>query len=154
VVPPFLGPYVASKTAADALAQVTAYEVGQLGIETTIVMPGPFTQGTEHFPNASHAGDAERAAGYAILDPLVARNEEATTGLFPHPAEAQPQAVADEIARVLALPFGTRPFRTVVDFSQAHVDEVNAVMRSAQEEFVTRLGFPQLLRVKPVPTSG
>jgi NAD(P)-dependent dehydrogenase (short-subunit alcohol dehydrogenase family) len=149
VVPPFLGPYVASKTAADALAQVTAYEVGQLGIETTIVMPGPFTQGTEHFPNASHAGDAERAAGYAILDPLVARNEEATTGLFANPEEAHPQAVADEIARALDLPFGARPFRTVVDFSQAHVDEVNAVMRRAQEEFVTRMGFPQLLEVSP-----
>jgi NAD(P)-dependent dehydrogenase (short-subunit alcohol dehydrogenase family) len=45
VVPPFLGPYVASKFAFDALAMTTAYEVSQFGIETTIVMPGPFTQG-------------------------------------------------------------------------------------------------------------
>jgi hypothetical protein len=35
----------------------------------------------------------------------------------------------------------------VVDFSQAHVEEVNEVMRRAQEEFVTRLGFPELLSV-------
>jgi NAD(P)-dependent dehydrogenase (short-subunit alcohol dehydrogenase family) len=148
VVPPFLGPYVASKAAADALAQVTAYEVGQFGIETTIVMPGPFTQGTEHFPNASHAGDGDRAAAYASLDPLVARNEEATAGLFPVDADADPQAVADEITRILTLPVGTRPFRTVVDFSQAHVEEVNRVLRRAQEEFVTRLGFAELLEVK------
>jgi NAD(P)-dependent dehydrogenase (short-subunit alcohol dehydrogenase family) len=153
VAPPFLGPYVASKTAADSLATVTAYEVGQLGIETTIVMPGPFTQGTEHFPNASHAGDAERAAGYGDLDQLVARNEKATEGLFPPDVDAHPQAVAEEIARVLALPAGTRPFRTVVDFSDAHVDEVNAVMRKAQEEFVTRLGFGELLHVKREPAA-
>ncbi|MFF9279054.1 SDR family oxidoreductase [Streptomyces griseosporeus] len=148
VVPPFLGPYVASKFAADALAQVTAYEVGQLGIETTIVMPGPFTQGTEHFPNAGHAGDGERTRAYAELDPLVARNEQATEGLFPPGVDAHPRAVAEEIARVLALPYGTRPFRTVVDFSQAGVEEVNEVLRRAQEDFVTRLGFGELLRVK------
>jgi NAD(P)-dependent dehydrogenase (short-subunit alcohol dehydrogenase family) len=147
VVPPFLGPYVASKTGADALAQVTAYEVNPLGIETTIVMPGPFTQGTEHFPNASHAGDAERAAGYAELDPMVARNEEATESLFPADVDAHPRAVAEEITRVLALPVGTRPLRTVVDFSQAGVEDVNTVMRHAQEEFVTRMGFGELLHV-------
>ncbi|CAL9645962.1 SDR family oxidoreductase [Streptomyces sp. enrichment culture] len=147
VLPPFLGPYVASKTAADALAQVTAYEVNPLGIETTIVMPGPFTQGTEHFPNASHAGDTARSAGYAQLDPLVARNEEATEGLFPEGVDAHPRAVAEEITRVLGLPAGTRPFRTVVDFSQADVEEVNAVMRRAQERFLTRLGFGELLNV-------
>ncbi|MEV7075793.1 SDR family oxidoreductase [Streptomyces sp. NPDC093990] len=148
VVPPFLGPYVASKFAADALAQVTAYEVGQFGIETTIVMPGPFTQGTDHFPNASRAGDAERTRAYAALDAMVARNEEATEGLFPPGVDAHPRAVAEEIVRVLALPAGTRPFRTVVDFSQAGVEEVNEVLHRAQEQFVTRLGFGELLHVK------
>lgn len=147
VAPPFMGPYVASKTAEDALAQVTAYEVSQFGIETTIVMPGPFTQGTQHFPNASHASDQERSRAYAALDPLVARNEEATSALFPPGVDAHPRAVAEEITRILALPAGTRPFRSVVDFSNAGVEEVNEVMRQAQEQFVTRLGFGQLLHV-------
>ncbi|MEU6204141.1 SDR family oxidoreductase [Micromonospora musae] len=148
VVPPFLGPYVASKFAADALAQVTAYEVGQFGIETTIVMPGPFTQGTEHFPHADHAADRQVAEAYSALDPMVARNEEATESLFRPGVDADPAAVADEIARVLALPAGTRPFRTVVDFTDAGVDEVNQVVRKAQESFLTRMGFGQLLQVK------
>jgi NAD(P)-dependent dehydrogenase (short-subunit alcohol dehydrogenase family) len=151
VVPPFLGPYVASKFAADALAQVTAYEVGQLGIETTVVMPGPFTQGTEHFPNADRAHDDGRTRAYAALDPMVARNEEATEGLFPPGVDAHPRAVAEEIVRVLALPAGTRPFRTVVDFSQAGVEEVNEVLRRAQEDYDTRLGFGELLHVRTAP---
>ncbi|MGI5146322.1 SDR family NAD(P)-dependent oxidoreductase [Plantactinospora sp. CA-294935] len=50
VVPPFLGPYVASKFAVDALAQVTAYEVGQLGIETIIVMPRSLHPGHRVLP--------------------------------------------------------------------------------------------------------
>ncbi|WP_426242043.1 SDR family oxidoreductase [Nocardioides sp. LHG3406-4] len=147
VVPPFLGPYVASKFAADALAQVTSYELNPLGIETTIVMPGPFTQGTEHFPNASHAGDPERNKGYAELDSLVERNVEATEQLFTPGVDAHPRAVAQEIVRVLALEPGTRPFRTVVDFTDAGVERVNEVMAEAQRRFIERMGFGELLHV-------
>ncbi len=147
VVPPFLGPYVASKFAFDALAMVTAYEVSQFGIETTIVMPGAFTKGTEHFPNASHASDDGVTRAYAGLDELVARNEAATTAMFRPDADADPVTVADEITRILALPVGAKPARSVVDFLDSGVEEVNAVFRHAQEQFVTRLGFEQLLTV-------
>lgn len=64
--PPFLGPYVATNAAFDALALVT-YEVSQFTIETTIVMPAAFTRGTEHFPNAGHASDAAGSEAYAVL---------------------------------------------------------------------------------------
>jgi NAD(P)-dependent dehydrogenase (short-subunit alcohol dehydrogenase family) len=108
-MPPFLGPYVASKAAFDALAQETSYEVSQLGIETTIIMPGAFTRGTEHFPNASHASDQAVSAAYAALDPIVARNEEATARLIAPGADADPATVAAEITRILALPAGAKP---------------------------------------------
>jgi NAD(P)-dependent dehydrogenase (short-subunit alcohol dehydrogenase family) len=143
VLPAFFGPYVASKIAGDVLAQATAYEVGQFGIETTIVMPGPFTQGTDHFPNASRAGDEGRSHAYAALDHLVAGLADATEALLR--PEAHPRAVADEIARILALPTGSRPFRSVVDFTDAGVEQVNAVMFEAQQRFNTRLGFGDLL---------
>jgi NAD(P)-dependent dehydrogenase (short-subunit alcohol dehydrogenase family) len=152
VIPPFLGPYVASKIAADALAQVTAYEVGRFGIETTIVMPGPFTQGTEHFPNASQASDTERTKAYASLDSLAARNAAGTEALFAPGVDAHPRAVADEIVRVLALPVGTRPFRTVVDFTDAGIEEVNEVLHQAQERFLTRMGFGELMHVESPST--
>jgi NAD(P)-dependent dehydrogenase (short-subunit alcohol dehydrogenase family) len=148
VVPPFMGPYVAAKFAVDALAQVTAYEVGQLGIETTIVTSGPFTHGTEHFPNASHPSDQTRTAGYAVLDPLVAATPDATAALFPPNSDFHPVAVAEEITRVLALPDGTRPFRTVVDFTNAGVERVAEANRKAAADYLTRLGCGELLHVK------
>jgi NAD(P)-dependent dehydrogenase (short-subunit alcohol dehydrogenase family) len=148
VVPPFLGPYVASKFAFDALAQVTAYDVSQFGIETTIVMPGAFTEGTEHFPHASRASDTETGAAYSALDPLVARNEAATASLVEPGVEADPVAVADEITRVLRLPVGQKPLRTVVDFTQSHVEVVTDAARRAQESFLTRMGFGQLLQLQ------
>jgi NAD(P)-dependent dehydrogenase (short-subunit alcohol dehydrogenase family) len=146
-VPPFLGPYVAAKFAFDALAQTTSYEVSPLGIETVIVMPGPFTQGTEHFPNATRPADAEIASAYAVLDPLVARYGEATESLFAPGPSPDPVTVAEEIGRVLALPRGQRPFRTVVDFTRANVAEVNAVADASARDFIESMGFGQLLQL-------
>ncbi len=146
--PPFLGPYVASKAAFDALAVVTSYEAAQFGIETSIVMPGAITQGTEHFPNASRASDAEVTAAYAHLDPLVARNEEATASLVRPGVNADPQGVAEEISRVLALPRGKKPFRTVVDFTEAGVDHVMAFSDLTREAFVNRMGFEETLHLQ------
>lgn len=51
-VPPFLAPYTAAKAAFDSYAESMAWDVGQYGIETTILMPGVCFDGTEHFPKA------------------------------------------------------------------------------------------------------
>ena len=141
-VPPFLGPYVASKFAFDALAITTAYEVSQFGIETTIVLPGPFTHGTEHFPNASHASDQDVTAAYSALDPLVARNEDATNGMFDPAVSADPAAVATEITRILSLPTGKKPFRSVVDFT----DSGSRAGRRGHGEIMPRLRQPHGVR--------
>ncbi|WP_199538879.1 SDR family NAD(P)-dependent oxidoreductase [Desertihabitans brevis] len=147
--PPFLGPYVASKAAFDSLAVMTSYEVSQFGIETTIVMPGAIPQGTNHFGGASPASDTAVSAEYALLDPLVARTHAAHDGLFKPGATADPQEVAAEISRVLSLPRGEKPFRSVVDASHAGVDHVVAFADLTREAFVRRLGFAETLELKP-----
>ncbi|WP_280402371.1 SDR family NAD(P)-dependent oxidoreductase [Nocardia carnea] len=146
--PPFLGPYAASKAAFDSLAVVTSYEAAQFGIETSIVMPGVITRGTNHFADAGHAGDEQVKAQYAELDPLVARTHEAHEQLFPPGTTADPQRVADEIARILALPAGRKPFRSVVDAAQAGVDHVMAFSDLTREAFVRRLGYAETLELK------
>jgi len=55
--PPFLAPYFAAKAGMDALAQSYALELARFGIETTIVVPGAFTKGTEHFNHAARPAD-------------------------------------------------------------------------------------------------
>lgn len=151
---PFLAPYVASKAAFDALARVMSYETAHFGIETTIVMPGAFTRGTAHFPNASQASDGEIAAAYAALAPLVEQNEQATERLFAPGSDPDPDTVADEIARLLALPRGEKPLRTVIDFTHANskapsVEDVNATAEAHQADFVKRMGFGELLALGP-----
>ena len=147
-LPPFLAPYIASKAAFDILAATTAYEVGRFGIDTTIIMPGPFTSGAVHFLNASHASDKAVAAEYATLDPMVARNETATSSLFKPGVNADRKAVADEVLRLIALPIGQKPIRTVVDFTEAGVQQICDVSTECQRENLTRMGFAELLTVK------
>lgn len=147
-VPPFLGPYVASKAAFDVLAQATRYEVAPLGIESVIVMPGPFTRGTAHFLNAGHASDTAVAEGYAELDPLVARNLEATNSLFAPGVAADPVVVADEITRILALPFGERPFRSIVDLTRFSVDGIVEQSEAHIREAMTHMEFQTIPTTK------
>jgi NAD(P)-dependent dehydrogenase (short-subunit alcohol dehydrogenase family) len=115
-VPPFLGPYVVSKFAFDALAQVTAYEVAPYGIETVIVMPGAFTRGTNHFAHASGPADVSVTAEYADLDhyvanygEYVANYGEATEGLFVPGSDPDPVSVADEDDSAFFTVAGTAP---------------------------------------------
>src|SRR5262245_39100176 len=62
--PPYLGPYFAAKAAEDALAVSYAAELTRFGIETTIVVPGSFTTGTNHFANAGSAADTDVVTAY------------------------------------------------------------------------------------------
>ena len=55
--PPYLAPYFAAKAAMDAMAISYAGELARWGVETTIVVPGSFTTGTNHFAHAGQPDD-------------------------------------------------------------------------------------------------
>lgn len=142
--PPFLGPYGAAKAAMDSLAVSLSYEVARFGIETAIMVPGAFTRGTEHFPSAGKPLDTARAAAYARYDGVLDQVGERLDALTP--PEADPQAVADELVRLVGLPRGQRPFRTVVDFVGDGAREVLEVAEAVRVDFARRIGIADLLR--------
>lgn len=143
--PPFLGPYGAAKAAMDSLAVSLSYELTRFGIETSIVVPGAFTHGTEHFPSAGKPADAERVAAYARYDSVRDKVGERLTALTP--ANADPQAVADEVVRIVGLPVGSRPARSVIDFVGDGAEEVLEVAERVRIEFARRLGIEDLLTI-------
>jgi len=142
--PPFLGPYAAAKAAMDSLAITLSYEVARFGIETSIVVPGAFTKGTAHFPNAGKPVDTVTAAAYARYDGLMDQVGARLSALMPD--DADPAAVADEIARIVHLPAGTRPFRSVVDFIDDGAAAVTEVAERVREDFAKRIGIADLLK--------
>ncbi|MFN3809018.1 MAG: SDR family oxidoreductase [Roseateles asaccharophilus] len=126
IVTPFLVPYITGKYALDALAEVTAYELNPLGIETVIVMPGIFPDGTSHFHTAAFPADAGRVDGYAKVQADYDQLDRGLRNLL-RGNDAPVQAVADEISRVLALPKGDKPMRTTVDFGDYGSEAIDAV---------------------------
>ena len=58
--PPYLSPYFAAKAGMDALAVQYARELSRWGIETSIVVPGAFTRGTNHFAHSGKPADTAR----------------------------------------------------------------------------------------------
>ena len=144
--PPFMGPYGAAKAAMDSLAVTLAYEIARFGIETSIVVPGAFTQGTDHFPSAGNPADAATAAAYSRYDGVMDRIGERLSALTP--GDADPQAVADEIVRIVGLPAGQRPMRSVIDFVGDGAKDVFAVSERVRIDFARRIGMADLLEAK------
>ncbi|WP_204252032.1 SDR family oxidoreductase [Phyllobacterium zundukense] len=146
--PPFMGPYAAAKAAMDSLAITLSYEIARFGIETSIVVPGAFTRGTSHFPTAGKPADASRAAAYDRYDGIMDQVGERLSALTPD--DADPKAVADEIVRIVGLPAGSRPARSVIDFVGDGAKEVIELAEEVRTDFARRIGIADLLQAKVV----
>ena len=143
--PPYLAPYFAAKAGMDALAVSYARELARWGIESSIVVPGAFTQGTNHFAHAGQPSDAAVAKAYAD-GPTADLADVALRGLAAlEPADADPQAVAAAIVGVVDAPYGRRPFRVHVDPAQDGAEVVNGVADRVRAELLRRIGLGDLL---------
>jgi NAD(P)-dependent dehydrogenase (short-subunit alcohol dehydrogenase family) len=144
--PPFMGPYGAAKAAMDSLAVTLAYELARFGVETSIVVPGAFTSGTDHFPSAGKPADSARAQAYARYDGMMDQIGARLSALTP--PDADPKAVADEVVRIVGMEKGTRPMRSVIDFVGDGAAQVLAVSERVRIEFAKRIGMGDLLEAK------
>ncbi|WP_027683335.1 SDR family oxidoreductase [Rhizobium leguminosarum] len=144
--PPYLSPYFAAKAAMDSLAVSYAGELTRWGIETSIIVPGAFTKGTNHFAHSGSPADTARAAEYNE-GPYKGVPEQALQGLAAlEPADADAGAVAVAIVDVVGKPFGTRPFRVHIDPSEDGAEIVNGVADRVRAELFRRIGLEDLLK--------
>ena len=144
--PPYLSPYFAAKAGMDALAVQYARELSRWGIETSIIVPGAFTSGTNHFAHSGRPADEARAAEYQA-GPYKGFGEliqKAFAEIVPPDADAS--LVGGAIVKVVDAPFGKRPFRVHVDPSQDGADITFAVMDRVRSEMLHRVGMSDLLQ--------
>ena len=146
--PPYLSPYFAAKAAMDALAVQYARELTRWGIETSIIVPGAFTGGTNHFAHSGRPADASRVAEYEAgpNKGLGDQIQKAFAAIVPPDADVN--AVADAIAKVVDMPFGKRPFRVHIDPTQDGADVAFAVIDRVRTEMLHRVGLSDLLSPK------
>ncbi|CCW19059.1 Dehydrogenases with different specificities (related to short-chain alcohol dehydrogenases) [Sphingobium indicum BiD32] len=144
--PPYLAPYFAAKAAMDALAVSYASELARWGVETTIVVPGAFTKGTNHFAHAGAPGDERRAEEYANGPTADIADISMKGQIAAEPADADPEEVARVMVKVVETPFGKRPFRVHIDPSDDGAEVVNAVADRMRIEVLHRFGLGDLLK--------
>ena len=145
--PPYLAPYFASKAGMDAMAVVYARELVRWGVETTIVVPGAFTGGTNHFANSGRPADTTIVAEYEA-GPYKGFADDVMKGFASIvPPDADASAVADAIVKIVDTPFGKRPFRVHVDPTEDGAEVTNMVMDRVRAELLRRIGLGDLLQV-------
>ena len=149
--PPYLSPYFAAKAGMDALAVQYARELSRWGIETSIVVPGAYTRGTNHFANSGRPADTARVAEYEA-GPYAGFAEQIQSALGRIvPQDADPHAVADAIVDIVDKPFGERPFRVHIDPSDDGAAVAFGVIDRVRNEMLNRVGFSDLLKVRVKP---
>lgn len=144
--PPYLSPYFAAKAAMDSLAVQYSRELARWGIETTIVVPGAFTKGTNHFAHSGGPADTARLAEYEA-GPYKGFMTELPQALAATvPEDADPAGVAERIVAAVDAPFGTRPFRIHYDPAEDGASVGFAVLDRVRSEFLHRVGLEDLLK--------
>ncbi|XTI86585.1 SDR family oxidoreductase [Cenococcum geophilum] len=117
---PLLGPCSVAKAATDSLA-------------TTIMVPGMFMRGTNHFANAGKLEDG----GQTLRG--VEKNMQPSTDLV---------VVAEAIVKVVQAPEGKKPFRVHIDSFRDGSEEVNGLSDRKREGLFDRLELEGLLKRK------
>lgn len=148
--PPYLAPYFAAKAAMDSLAVLYARETARWGIETSIIVPGAFTSGTNHFAHAGAPADQARVTEYEA-GPYAGFGEEIQRAFAEIvPPDANVGVVAEEIVKVVDTEFGKRPFRVHIDPAQDGADVGFTVLDRLRAEMLHRVGFSDLLKPRQV----
>lgn len=146
--PPYLAPYFGAKAAMDSIAVQYARELSRWGIETSIIVPGAFTSGTNHFAHAGRPADEHVVCEYD-RGPYAGFGEKVQKAFAEIvPPDADASAVADAIVEVVGKPFGKRPFRVHIDPVEDGANVAFTVIDRLRAEMLHRVGLSDLLKPK------
>jgi len=134
---PFVGPYAGTKWALEAMAEASAYELVDEGIDTTIVQPGAF--GTTFGANMMQAREGQRLETYGPTRAKFTAMAEA----FSTVGEGQdPQMVVDALVNLAESEAGNRPLRLPVgEDVKPVVTPMNELQAEAQTAIMAHFGF-------------
>jgi len=106
------------------------YELTGFGVESVIVQPGPFP--TRLLANSPEPSDRKRTEAYEQIADIRAMFMDAFGKFFASEQSTNPQEVADAIARLIEVPAGLRPLRTVCgpDYGATKINEFTAPIQA------------------------
>lgn len=142
---PFFGVYCASKYALEAIIESSRYELSQLGIDFTIIEPGPFPSNL--IGTGPKEAEESVLANYGDLAEYPNKMLAPFESMFNGDEAPNTQEVADTILNLIATPAGTRPLRTVVGLDFGIVG-LNKASEPFQDGLLDALGMSDFKQVK------
>ncbi len=145
IATPFYGTYSASKWALEAIVECYRTELSGFGIESCIIEPGAMP--TPFFDGMIAPNDPGREVGYGDFAKIPAIAAEGLARMLETTPEQRPQRVADAVSALLDLPFGRKPFRTVVDHTGVgpEIERYNDVLHDVTRTVLTNFGIAHML---------
>lgn len=147
ITTPFLGVYSASKYALESLVEGYRAELSGFGIESCLIEPGGMP--TAFMGGMLLSSDTERAAEYGEMANLpISSLNGYVSGLEANPQQ-RPERVAEAVDHLLEMPFGAKPFRTVVDFMvlKEPIEHYNEALHQTTKGLYGAMGLEKMLEL-------
>lgn len=147
IATPFYGTYSASKWALEAIVECYRTELSGFGIESCIIEPGAMP--TAFFDGMVTPKDAAREAQYGEFAAVPAMSAQGLAQLLEATPDQRPERIAEAITALLALPFGQKPFRTVVDYTGVgpEIENYNTALHDVTRTVLTNFGIEEMLKL-------
>jgi NAD(P)-dependent dehydrogenase (short-subunit alcohol dehydrogenase family) len=145
VTTPFLAAYSASKYALESLAEGYRAELSGFGIESCVVEPGGMP--TAFMGAMIKPSDTERNQQYGEMAALPDASLNGYVQYIETIPEQRAERVAEAVVALIDLPFGEKPFRTVVDHSglKEPIENYNKALQQTTKDIYKANGVEHLL---------
>ena len=145
IATPFYGTYSASKWALEAIAECYRTELSGFGIESCIIEPGAMP--TAFFDGMIAPNDPDREAGYGDFAQVPTLSAAGLAQMLDATPAQRPERIAEAVVALLGMPFGKKPFRTVVDHTGVGPEIVryNDVLNDVTRRILTNFGIERML---------
>lgn len=145
ITTPFWGTYCASKWALEAIAECYRTELSGFGIESCLIEPGAMP--TAFFDGVVAPTDADREAQYGDFALAPAATARQLAEVIESVPSQRPERVAEAVVSLLDMPFGRKPFRTVVDHVGVgpEIERYNATLHDVTRTVMSSFGIEDML---------
>lgn len=145
IATPFYGTYSASKWALEAIVECYRTELSGFGIESCIIEPGAMP--TAFFDGLITPSDPVRATEYGDFAVVPEMSNAGLAQMLEATPLQRPERVAEAVVALLEMPFGDKPFRTVVDHVGVgpEIERYNAVLHDVTRNVLTSFGIAGML---------
>lgn len=145
IATPFYGTYSASKWALEAIVECYRTELSGFGIESCIIEPGAMP--TAFFDGMVAPKDPEREAGYGDFAHVPGMSAVGLAQMLDATPAQRPERIAEAVVALLDMPFGMKPFRTVVDHTGVgpQIERYNDVLHAVTRTVMITFGIERML---------